>query len=259
MSQLTDVGQRTEVTRRGVLKSSLGAGLGATSLMLTAQPGTRSAEAAKRGGHVFVLNYAYPEVWDPHIAGTLGALGSISPMYNQVAEFNPLKPDEVIGDLAKSWDVVDDGLTYIFHLHENVKWWDGKPLTADDVVFSIQRMIAPGEPRPRVGLLRPTTKSAEAIDSHTVKVSLNYSSPSFIKFLAVDYMKIVPKHVVEAGTDINRWQNIVGSGPFKIVKSRRGDSTTYERNPDYFKAGRPYFGQAHRDVGGRCRHCRGRD
>jgi peptide/nickel transport system substrate-binding protein len=192
------------------------------------------------GGHVTLLNYAYPEVWDPHIAGTLGAMAAISPLYNQVVEFNPLNSREVIGDLAKSWEVSDGGLTYIFHLHEHVQWWDGKDLTAEDVAFSINRMIEPGKPRPRVGLLRPMTKSAEMIDRHTVQVRLNYPSPSFLKFLAVDYMKVVPKHVIEAGIDINVWENIVGSGPFKITGARRGDSVTYERNPHYFKSGRPY-------------------
>ncbi len=118
---------------------------------------------------------------------------------------------------------------------------DGKDLTADDVAFSLQRMIEPGQPRPRVGLLRPSTKATEVVDSYTVKVTLNYPSPSFIQFLAVDYMKIAPKHVVEAGKDINRWQNIVGSGPFVIDKSRRGSATEYVRNPNYFKAGRPYL------------------
>ena len=235
-------GTGSESTRRDVLKYGTGLGLGVAALTTLPVPGTAIA-AKERGGHLYVLNYAYPEVWDPHIAGTLGALGSISPVYNQVVEFNPLKPDEVIGDLAKSWEVKDNGLTYIFHLHEHIKWTDGKPLTAEDVVFSIQRMIEPGKPRPRVGLLRPSTKSAEVVDPHTVKVTLNYPSPSFIKFLAVDYMKILPKHVIEAGTDINRWQNIVGSGPFKIKKSRRGDATVYERNPDYFKAGQPYLDQ----------------
>ncbi|ETW94886.1 MAG: hypothetical protein ETSY1_32910 [Candidatus Entotheonella factor] len=225
------------LTRRDTLKA--GTGLGVAALSMAAQPALAADE--KRGGHLVVLNYAYPEVWDPHLAGTLGALASISPVYNQVVEFNPLKPDEVIGDLAKSWDVEDDGLTYIFHLHQGVKWADGQELTADDVVFSILRMIKPGEPRPRVGLLRPSTKTAEAVDKYTVKVTLNYPSPSFIKFLAVDYMKVVPKHVVEAGKDINRWQNIVGSGPFIIKRSRRGDSTQYDRNPNYFKAGRPYL------------------
>ncbi|MBI3326800.1 MAG: ABC transporter substrate-binding protein, partial [Nitrospinae bacterium] len=193
------------------------------------------------GGHATLLNYAYPEVWDPHIAGTLGALAAISPLYNQVVEFNPLKPDEVIGDLAASWEVTDGGLTYIFHLHERITWWDGKDLTADDVAFSLNRMIEPGKPRPRVGLLRPMTKSAEAIDRNTVRVRLNYPSPSFLQFLAVDYMKVVPKHLLDAGVDINVWENIVGSGPFKIKGARRGDSVTYEKNPTYFKKGRPYL------------------
>jgi ABC-type transport system substrate-binding protein len=192
------------------------------------------------GGHVTLLNYAYPEVWDPHIAGTLGAMAAISPLYNQVVEFNPLNSREVIGDLAKSWELSDGGLTYIFHLHEDVQWWDGKDLTAEDVAFSINRMIEPGKPRPRVGLLRPMTKSAEVIDRHTIRVRLNYPSPSFLKFLAVDYMKVVPKHLVEAGVDINVWENIVGSGPFKITGARRGDSVTYARNLHYFKSGRPY-------------------
>ncbi len=98
------------ITRRNALVA--GTGLGAAALSLASSPGALAAED-KRGGHLVVLNYAYPEVWDPHIAGTLGALGSISPVYNQVVEFNPLKPDEVIGDLAKSWDVEDSGLTYI--------------------------------------------------------------------------------------------------------------------------------------------------
>ena len=227
-----------QVTRRDVLKTSLATGLGATALRAAAP--APAAAAGVYGGHAFVLNYAYPEVWDPHIAGTLAANAAISPMYNQVVEFNPLNPREVIGDLAKTWEVSDGGLTYLFHLHENVTWWDGTALTAEDVAFSINRMIAPGQPRPRVGLLRPSTKAAEALDRHTVRVRLNYPSPSFLGFLAVDYMKVVPKHVVEAGVDINRWQNIVGSGPFKITGTRRGDSVTYERNPTYFKPGRPY-------------------
>jgi peptide/nickel transport system substrate-binding protein len=193
-----------------------------------------------QGGHLNILNVGYPEVWDPHIAGTVLALAAISPLYNQVVEFNPLNPQEIIGDLAKSWEVTDGELSYIFHLHENVKWWDGKDLTAEDVVFSLKRMIEPGKPRPRVGLLRPYIKAVQALDRHTVQVMLNYPSPAFLQFLAVDYMKILPRHVLEAGVDINVWENVVGSGPFKIKAARRGDSVTFERNPTYFKPGRPF-------------------
>jgi peptide/nickel transport system substrate-binding protein len=174
------------------------------------------------------------------MAGTVFTLAAVGPVYNQVVEFNPLNPKEIIGDLAKSWDVTEGGSAYIFQLHDNVKWWDGKDLTAEDVAFSLQRMIEPGKPRPRTGLLRPYIKSVEVMDRYTVKVTLDYPSPAFLQFLAVDYMKILPKHLLEAGVDINAWEKIVGSGPFKITAARRGDSITYERNPSYFKKGRPY-------------------
>jgi peptide/nickel transport system substrate-binding protein len=231
------------LTRRETLKTGLVTGLGLSAATLPGMVWPQAATAAEPvyGGQATVMNYGYPEVWDPHLAGTLGALGAISPMYNQVVEFNPLNPQEVIGDLAKSWEVTDNGMTYTFTLHDNVTWWDGKPLTAEDVVFSLNRMIEPGKPRPRVGLLRPSVKSVELVDRYTVRVFLKLSSPSFLQFLAVDYMKIVPKHVVEAGVDINVWQNIVGSGPFKVKRARRGDSVIFEKNPQYFKPDRPYL------------------
>ncbi len=236
------VDQEQQLTRRDILKTGVVSGLGLSAATLTAlgRP-TLSAAGGIYGGHAVVLNYAYPEIWDPHLAGTLGALAAISPMYNQVVEFNPLNPSEVMGDLATHWEVQEGGMTYVFHLHKNVKWWDGHNLTAEDVAFSIHRMLEPGKPRPRVGLLRPMTKAAEAVDQHTVKVHLHYPAPSFLPFLAVDYMKVVPKHVVEAGVDINVWENIVGSGPFKVKGARRGDAVTYEKNPQYFKPGRPYL------------------
>jgi peptide/nickel transport system substrate-binding protein len=234
-------GGHREVTRRNALKGSLttGLGLGATALLRAARPSAVAA-APVYGGHAVVLNTGYPEVWDPHLAGTIYALAAISPMYNQLVEFNPLNPSEVIGDLATSWEVKDAGGTYIFHLHENVQWWDGQNLTAEDVALSLQRMIEPGKPRPRTGLLRPYIHAIEVRDRHTVQVTLHYPSPAFLPFLAVDYMKIVPKHLLEAGVDINVWENIIGSGPFKVKGVRRGEAVTYEKNPQYFKPGRPY-------------------
>ena len=72
------------------------------------------------------------------------------------------------------------------------------------MVFSLKRMIEPGKPRPRVGLLRPYIKTVDLID-RPVKVTLNFPAPAFLPLLAVGFMKIVPKHVVEAGVDINVW------------------------------------------------------
>ncbi len=162
--------RKSGLTRRDVMQYGAGLGLGAAALTTTAGP-ERADATGKRGGHAVVLNYAFPESWDPHIAGTLAVNAVTSPIY-QVVEFDPLQPDKIIGDLANDWEVQDDGATYIFHLHDNIVWHDGKPLTAEDVAFSINRMIEPGQPRPRVGLLRPMTESAAALDRHTVKVRL---------------------------------------------------------------------------------------
>jgi hypothetical protein len=53
-------------------------------------------------GHATVLNVIYPDAWDPHIAGTIGPLAAFSPLYNQVVEFNPLNPSEILGELGTS-------------------------------------------------------------------------------------------------------------------------------------------------------------
>ena len=196
----------------------------------------------KYGGVVPMTALGDPTGWDPHMGSNVEDLSAVSPMYNQVVEFNPLNPTEVIGDLAKSWDVSDDGLAYTFHLHDDVKWWDGQNLTAEDVAFSINRMIEEGEPRPQVSVLRQFVDRAEMVDQNTVRVHLKFSAAAFLPFLAVDHMKVVPKHVVETGLDMNTFnKNIVGSGPFKVVEYTRGNSYEFEKNPDYFKEGQPYF------------------
>ena len=194
-----------------------------------------------QGGHARILTTGYPELWDPHLLGTIVGLEGTSPLYNQVVEFNPISPDIVIPDLAESWERSDDGLTYTFRIHQGVKWQDGEDVNAEDVAFSINRMIEEGEPRPRVGLLRTSTDNAEVIDDHTVQVNLKFASGSFLRFLAVDFMKIVPKHVVESGVDINIFDNVVAGGPYRALETTRGDFWKHERNPDYFKEGRPYF------------------
>ena len=217
----------------------------ATATAPAAQPSptAMAPEVGVQGGVLTVALQAWAESFDPHIEGTINALNPTSPLYNQVVEYNPISPTEIIGDLAESWESSDDGMTFTFTLRDGMKWWDGEDLDADDVAFSINRMIEIGEPRPRVGLLRPSTKNAEMVDKLTVKVDLNYPSVSFIEFLAVDYMKIVAKHVVEAGTDINIWENIMGSGPFMTEDIIRGNEWKHTRNPDYFKEGRPFFDQ----------------
>ena len=194
-----------------------------------------------QGGHARFLITEYPELWDPHLMGTINGLEGGSPLYNQVVEFNPVSPDIIIPDLSESWERSDDGTTYTFKIRQGGKWQDGEDITAEDVAFSINRMIEPGEPRPRVGLLRISTENAEVIDDYTVQVNLKFPSGSFLGFLAVDFMKIVPEHVVTSGVDINIHEDIVAGGPYRPVETVRGNFWRHEKNPDYFKEGRPFF------------------
>jgi peptide/nickel transport system substrate-binding protein len=82
---------------------------------------------------------------------------------------------------------------------------------------------------------------AEVINPVTVRVHLNFPSEAFLNFLAVDYMKIVPKHRVEAGIDIGVFENVVGSGPFSPVSMSQGVGWEIQRNESYFKDGLPHF------------------
>ena len=182
-----------------------------------------------------------PDSFDPHGGNHRPDNGASSPMYNQLIQYDPLNPTELIGDLAKSWKVSDDGLTYTFDLVQGVKWHDGTPFTVEDAVFSVERLILEGASRPRAGVIRKFIDSAEKIDDDTLAVHLQRAAPSFPRFFAVDYMKMVSKDHVEAGADLGNIDDAMGTGPFMGVSFTPGASWEYERNPNYFEDGRPFF------------------
>ncbi len=158
-----------------------------------------------------------------------------------LVQYSELAPtDQIVGDLAMNWDVSEDGTVYTFHLHNDVKFTDGEDLTSDDVVFSLDRMVEEGKPRPRAGLLRNYYQSSKALDPYTVDVTLKFPASAFLPVLGIEYMKVLPKHLVEAGTDITVGENVIGSGPFTFSKFVKGDRVEFAANPDYFKEGLPY-------------------
>jgi peptide/nickel transport system substrate-binding protein len=199
----------------------------------------------KRGGHIDFHHTVNPELWDTHRGATVHTIRPTRSLYNGIVAYSPVPPtDKVIGDLAQSWELADDGVTYTFRLHDNVKFSDGQPLTAEDVVFSLDRMVKEGEPRPRTGALRQYYESSKVIDATTVEVKTKFPSAAFLNFLGADYMVVMPKHVLEAGVDINLAKNIVGTGPFLQAGFERGSSYSFERNPNYFKEGLPFLDSA---------------
>ena len=94
-----------------------------------------------------------PSNWDPQSGSSLyGTLIPTSPRFNQLVEYDPVNPTEVIGDLASGWTLNPDGTAYTFTLHD-AQWHDGAPVTAEDIKFSLDRITEPGAIRSRTAHL----------------------------------------------------------------------------------------------------------
>ena len=213
------------------------------------EPSEAMAQAGgKSGGHIRMSAYADTKDWDPLGSSSLSSVQAYSQMYNQVVQYGTTNTSEIVGDLAESWEVSSDGVTYTFKLRDNVKWHDGKDLTADDVVYSLSRYMDPEAKTARSGLFRnytlpPADGGIKKIDDLTFEIKLQFSTGAFMSFFAIDYVKVLPKHL--EGVDLNQGENVIefkaGSGPFVLDEYQRGNSYKVSKNPDYFKDGRPYF------------------
>lgn len=143
--------------------------------------------------------------------------------------------------LAKSWEVSEDGLTYTFKLHDNVKWHDGKPFTAADVVFSADVFLRETHARLRTSLEH--VESITAPDDTTVVFKLKQPFGPFLGIFEAGTMPMVPKHIYE-GTDYknNPANNTpIGTGPFKFKEWVKGSHILLTKNADYYEEGKPYL------------------
>jgi peptide/nickel transport system substrate-binding protein len=209
-------------------------GLGVASLAL-------AAESPRYGGILRVALAADPPSLDMHQEQTFAVAQPMGPVYNTLLQFDPHNYPQVIGDLAKSWTVSDDYLTYTFTLHQGVRFHDGSELTAADVKASWDRIVAP--PEGVVSVRRSNylmIKSIEAPDDSTVVFHLHHPSPSFLTSLAHPANFIYAKKYLDM--DANYYKShSVGSGPFTLKNYVRGSIIELERHPGYWKKGLPYL------------------
>jgi peptide/nickel transport system substrate-binding protein len=143
--------------------------------------------------------------------------------------------DTMEPELATDWTVSDDGLTYTFHLREGVKFHNGKDFTADDVIFSFNRIVDPDFPGADASSLS-MVDSVEAPDDHTVVFHLQFPFSAFLT-------KLEQLWVLPNDPNIDFEQELVGTGPFKFVEWVSGDHITLERFEDYWEEGKPYLDQ----------------
>lgn len=142
--------------------------------------------------------------------------------------------------LAKSWEISTDGLTYTFHLHEGVKWHDGKPFSAADVEFSMKFLQ---ETHSRFRGNYSHVASLETPDANTVIFKLKQPYGPFINAFETGSMPIVPKHIYEGTDYTTNPMNAtpIGTGPFKFDKWEKGNFIHLVKNEDYYLEGKPHL------------------
>ena len=199
------------------------------------------AQQPRSGGTLNYIVEAEPPSFDAHRETTFAMLHPIRPHYNLLVKFDLQNYPKVVGDLAASWTISKDGLTYTFKVRQGVKFHDGSTLTSADVKASYDKIIFPPE---GVISARQTTyhmvKSVTAPDPQTVVFQLKFASPGFLENLASPFNWIYKAEILARDPRFYE-RNIMGTGPFRFGEYVRGSYWAGRRNPDYFVQGRPYL------------------
>ncbi|HEX6211180.1 MAG TPA: peptide-binding protein [Methylomirabilota bacterium] len=230
--------KRGSLARLGVVLALLGLGAGC------------SGEAAVTDRKVGADTPAYG---DTLVQASIGNISSLIPnitsdqasqevgsfMYNGLVTLG--RDLEIVPELAKSWAFSRDCLTLDFTLHDNVRWHDGAPFTAADVVFTWETTMNPKTPSPYRSDFQDVER-VEALDPHTVRVT--YKRP-YAKALLSWSVSMLPRHLLERYVKEGRlkeapqnWTAPVGTGPYRLQEMKSGEKVVVVANQDYFK-GRP--------------------
>ena len=220
-----------------------GCGGGTTSTPAPAETGT--ASTGEPAVVEQVLKYGtdtWPAGFDPHTISAIAATRVFNQVYETLIDFNPDMTFK--GVLAESWEIPDD-VTYIFHIRQGVKFHNGREMTADDVVYSFQRVLGQTE-YGDIGALGSSASyyggiaSIEANDDYTVTITLSEPNAAFMANLTSSYGAIVCKEVVEANDgSLSAIDTMCGTGPFMYQESVVDNYITLVKNPDYWEEGAP--------------------
>ena len=155
-------------------------------------------------------------------------LGVLNQIYDTLLYYSPDGTKDPEPRIAESYEISDDGLDYTFHLRDDVTFHDGTPVTADDVVFSIELYKASEYQGSQISML----SSVEATDEHTVVCHLDAPYSPFLQGICSPM--IASKAYYESSED-DFVNNPIGSGPYKFVSRAKGSNIKLEANEDYYR------------------------
>ncbi len=190
------------------------------------------------------------DIGDAYVDASIGDASVLNPLLSGDSSSNDInglvynglvkvdKDLRVVGELAKSFEVRRGGLEIVFHLHQGVQWHDGLPFTADDVLFTYQKLRDPTVHTPYSDNFMDVA-GVTAPDPYTVRVT--YKEPYAPGLLSWS-MGIIPKHVYVHG-DFNTHpanRKPIGTGPYRFKEWKTDQYILLEANPNYFE-GRPFL------------------
>ncbi|PYI89514.1 MAG: peptide ABC transporter substrate-binding protein [Verrucomicrobia bacterium] len=231
----------------------------ASEIPLPEPPRVAICEPGIRGGRLVFAAFGDPKTFNAITANETSSLDLIYLLFDGLLKKNQVT-QEVEPGLAESWSVEPDQKTWTFKLRRGVRWSDGQPFTADDVLFTFNDVIYNTNiVNVTVDLLRINGQDfiVSKIDDHTVRVATPDIYAPFLEFFGL--VRILPKHMLHEAVRGKRFESaygidtppekLIGTGPFRLKQFKPGELTLVERNPYYWSVDArgqrlPYFDAA---------------
>ena len=208
-----------------------------------------NTNAGRPQGGKLVRLYRDPPTMDPHLTTDNISGGLVNEIFGGLVTLGlDLK---VVPDLAERWDVSDDGRVYTFHLRKDAKFHDGKPVTAEDVRWSLERVADPNTLSPvaeqylsdivgvsaKLAGQESSISGLQVVDQHTIRITIDEPKSYFLAKLTYPTAFILDQKNVEGdGDEWLRQPN--GTGPFKLAEYEIGEVLRLVRN-EYYHLGPP--------------------
>ena len=201
----------------------------------------QAQEQPVRGGILPFAIAAEPPTYDCHQANTFAVMQRAAPHYSTLLAFEDGKYPNVVGDVAASWTVSPDQLTYTFKLRPNITFHDGSAFTSEDVKVNYERIKSPpqGVNSVRRGSLDRLDR-IETPDKLTVVFHMKEVDASIMNTFASPWNCLFSAAKLKENPSFPV-RNVLGTGPFRFVEHVAGSHWVGERYPGYFKSGLPYL------------------
>ena len=216
----------------------------AAAVIIVATGVAQPALAQKAGGVLKLYSPGSPANMSMLESPTIQSEMPLMGVFNNLIMFDQHKKqvslDTIVPDLATNWSWNEDGTALTFKLRQGVKWHDGKPFTAKDVVCTWDLLLDKVPDKLRLNPRKTGYDNLESLTTngdYEVTFHLKRPQPAFPMLIAGGFSVIYPCHV--SATQMR--QHPIGTGPFKFVEFKPNEDIKVTRNPDYWKKDRPYL------------------